>query len=997
MPLSFEILRAHDLLALRVDAVNLKLEASDPKHPKLVVQKATDPAYLIVHFPPQNITEQAYPEADVNAGSVDSPGSVAAMMAGNSRLVFQLPPGMKEIPFNTDALLDWSRLQLVLSPVALGKLPAPPITAPLLLQTAIELPYRLMLSPANNVGWFHAADPVTHAGRTELWHTRAGKLIKVKTSSGTKKKLVETSTTEAIPLRAIWSPDFVDHGPLPTFGVPGPRPFLAPMTPRDRAEIVILTSGTNGYQVEDANGNISNFVPTPVQASRLYLSSLGGWLSSRGNWSPLPLYTPSSGGPEQILELSEWIHLATTGRDHYVRIVYEGFLFPFGHRAARVEVTERTVLPPNLGPATSPVAYLNQRNFIIVREREKNYGLDQAQLKLFKFHGRELPFWKSIRIDTVVTPDIDDPNSSIASSSGTPTSFWINVGGQGFPFHVTATDLAGKKVNFLASLIFMNEGEPDSTSVNTAYTGSGDKRLCPVTGQKIAYANPSAGDTALKTNALFFNTEILNPAPPPSVPPFLPALDYATVSVPALEQLLGTSTPIDIQFYQPYLNAGLDTNAGVFAQVSGTAPQIAFSADKSGGFATPNLTLTALSARKGLVAGKPEDAAAGKIDPKDFFADLNAQLFGKVPLQALIPVDGSGKANSDPNAPVIKTVLKPNSKNPDTEIVKVTWAPQLLSYNHPDDPVQVLFQPSSALTLTTQLTRSLKGDPPQSNIDGQMINFQISLVGAIALSFDSLKFTSKNGQKVKVKADLPAHSPIKFIGPLEFVQALADILPPGIFGGKGPSIDLQPDKIRVTYTLGLPPLSIGVFSLEHVAITTGLDLPYLDGNPAFEFAFASRGSPFLLTVECVGGGGFVHIVLDADGIQMVEGALEFGAELSLDLGVASGSVRIMGGIYFQLTGTSTDLTGFVDIAGNVSVLGIISIGLDLNISLSYQVSNGKKMVQGRATLTVSISVLFFSASVQISVEKSYGSSKGDPGVGDVLTASDWAAYAAAFA
>jgi hypothetical protein len=105
----------------------------------------------------------------------------------------------------------------------------------------------------------------------------------------------------------------------------------------------------------------------------------------------------------------------------------------------------------------------------------------------------------------------------------------------------------------------------------------------------------------------------------------------------------------------------------------------------------------------------------------------------------------------------------------------------------------------------------------------------------------------------------------------------------------------------------------------------------------------------------------------------------------------------MAGIYFKLKNTSSDLTGFVDIGGEVSVLGIISISIDLNLSLSYETSNGQEKVEGRATLTVSVHVLFFSASVQLSVEKSYGSGPGDPRVHELMSAADWAAYAKAFA
>jgi len=235
------------------------------------------------------------------------------------------------------------------------------------------------------------------------------------------------------------------------------------------------------------------------------------------------------------------------------------------------------------------------------------------------------------------------------------------------------------------------------------------------------------------------------------------------------------------------------------------------------------------------------------------------------------------------------------------------------------------------------------------------------------------------------------------MGPLEFVQKLADILPPGLFGATGPSIQLQSDKIRVSYTLGLPPISVGVFSLEHIAIMAAVDLPYLDGKPAFEFAFASRSKPFLITVECLGGGGFVHLIVDADGVQMVEGALEFGGEFSIDLGVASGGVHIMAGIYFKLSGTDSDLTGFVDVGGEVSVLGIISVSLDLNLSLSYEVQGSKKFVDGKATMTVAVHVLFFSASVSITMEKKFKADSGDPGIDEVLKLPDWQNYCAAYA
>ena len=86
--------------------------------------------------------------------------------------------------------------------------------------------------------------------------------------------------------------------------------------------------------------------------------ALGGWLTSRGAWlypvsyllrdirvpgaAPgLPAEPGPAVAPENVvpLDLIEWDHLATQGRDHYVKIVYEGYLYPFGHRATLVKVT----------------------------------------------------------------------------------------------------------------------------------------------------------------------------------------------------------------------------------------------------------------------------------------------------------------------------------------------------------------------------------------------------------------------------------------------------------------------------------------------------------------------------------------------------------------------------------------------------------------------------------------------------------------------------------
>ena len=72
------------------------------------------------------------------------------------------------------------------------------------------------------------------------------------------------------------------------------------------------------------------------------------------------------------LDVSEWAHVAAQGRDHYVRLVYEGRLSDTGHKASLVKVTERRIEQH----ATGPVAYLRQYFYIVVKEPERQYAAD---------------------------------------------------------------------------------------------------------------------------------------------------------------------------------------------------------------------------------------------------------------------------------------------------------------------------------------------------------------------------------------------------------------------------------------------------------------------------------------------------------------------------------------------------------------------------------------------------------------------------------------------
>src|SRR5262245_4520345 len=162
----------------------------------------------------------------------------------------------------------------------------------------------------------------------------------------------------------------------------------------------------------------------------------------------------------------------------------------------------------------------------------------------------------------------------------------------------------------------------------------------------------------------------------------------------------------------------------------------------------------------------------------------------------------------------------------------------------------------------------------------------------MSLHFVSFSFSAGINNKLDVKVDLDPNTPFEFEGDLSFVKDLSNIIPPGTFGD-GPSIDLTPAPgVHVGYGITLPPASVGVFSLENIKLSAGLDLPLLTGKPLVDFGFAERHHPFLITVTFLGGGGFLHLQLDTGGMKMLEAALEFGANASINLGVASGGVHI---------------------------------------------------------------------------------------------------------
>ncbi|HTE64137.1 MAG TPA: hypothetical protein VK631_27520, partial [Solirubrobacteraceae bacterium] len=244
-------------------------------------------------------------------------------------------------------------------------LPRPPEAT----ETALELPWRLLLSPGPDGGFAHQTVAVDQTGRVELWHSRLG--VRITQPKGVR---VDEELAKQRIVRAIWTRDNDDFPFLTDFDFPfTPQPddpanfpdatgledrpqFRMALNSRDR---MLLVHETSNFTLKR---NLTQaYIPPPVEVDRLMLTSLGGWLSSDVQIAKLP------DGP---FSLQQWKHRATMGRDHEVKVVYAGFLFPFGHKASLVKVTERKFTPGRPG---NP-AYLYQRMFIIVQEPTRTYN-----------------------------------------------------------------------------------------------------------------------------------------------------------------------------------------------------------------------------------------------------------------------------------------------------------------------------------------------------------------------------------------------------------------------------------------------------------------------------------------------------------------------------------------------------------------------------------------------------------------------------------------------
>ncbi|MFC8663365.1 hypothetical protein [Streptomyces sp. NPDC057199] len=318
------------------------------------------------------------------------------------------------------------------------------------------------------------------------------------------------------------------------------------------------------------------------------------------------------------------------------------------------------------------------------------------------------------------------------------------------------------------------------------------------------------------------------------------------------------------------------------------------------------------------------------------------------------------------------------AKLADVVNARMEWAPDLSDWPAPPkDPVFHLPDGAAGhLTLVVDRRGALREGVPQgADVTCTLSNFDLILVPGVLrgleLHFDRIRFTMRIGKKPDIEVKFGR---VRFVKELSFVETLRELIPLDGFSDP-PAIEVTSSGITANYSMPLPSAAVGVFSLENIALSASLQVPFIGGTLEVGFAFCRREAPFRLTVSMLGGGGYFGIVLSAEKIKVLEAALEFGAAVSLNFGVASGSLSVMAGVYFRLDiECGVKLVGYLRARGEVDVLGLVSASIELYLEIGY--SGGYAV--GRATLTISIEIGFFSESVEITCEKRFAGSGAAP-------------------
>lgn len=858
--------------------------------------------------------------------------------APETRRRFPADSHLVDLALRSTAQIDSGAVAAIAAPVAA------PVTAPIgppsqFRHTELRISSRLVFSLLFNTARFlHAAHPVTHKDGTELWHTRLATL-------GSDGKLLESTFLVAL------------RSEVPTGTLAGWVTDVVPS--KIRALSVVEAS-----QIASLAGLGGNNV---LRAKRVHLTPHGATMEVRGDW-------PNSN------TIKSWRHRTAIGRDQYERIVQLGRLYPFGHLAMKTTITEREIIyPPNGSPAR-----LLSRTVVEVLEPIKDFGSEDSI-------GRQFPFSK------IELLSLETPEGIFESLQGDAGIVKVGTGGLAKPFRYRclALDRAGRPVTFDVPLVFVPNTFSEFTTLATNYKNRLDLSQVRFGGQTLAIAAPGpSGLTAAATppDATDIIASFANLQAAGSGAGFRPVVGEFTARVPGIERFTALKEQLKLTYEQStYLTNGFGAgNPGeVLLKIVSTNPVLGLAEETVNGGLLSGISfpVTGLSRRLGPVGGNLADVAKDVFNPKQWLGGLldELTLLGIVPLKSLIKdvatlaeapiiaqsmIDGLRTQTMRWSTPLFPTEKFPSGQ-PQEIVVPGGFA--RLRPSNAGPPVLnveavVVAAENGTMTATTTCT-----------IQHVALGIGLGPLDLVQIPFEKISFISVNGRKPDLDVEMGG---ITFHGILAFLGVLSRLIDKSGFHDP-PALDITADGIRSSFSTPIPNVAVGIFSLENIAFGAALDVSFKGEAPELFLNFATFDNPFRLTVSALGGGGYLGIALSASsGLVLLEGSLEFGAAISINLVVAKGAVSAMGGIYFRIEAGEAILTGYLRIAGILSVLGLISVSVEFLLALSYETE--PNIVRGKAEMAIKVSVLFFSKTVRIKLERSFAGASADPTFAELM-------------
>ncbi|UFZ06355.1 hypothetical protein LQG66_08680 [Bradyrhizobium ontarionense] len=484
--LAYRLLRDTDFLNVEVRFINFERKDGN------LLPLGLGQSSVAVIFPPQNLAEAIFDERHApNSGFENDPlkeaenhgnspvPPVSSFISGPSWVVFDVPDHME--PFKLDEPESWwPALERLSLRVPRGAIPPTVSQAPTGIQryvpqmptsteTALEIPFRLYISPGPNTRF--SASALSRKDSTSARRTGADSYNQLLAKNqNTAKYGKKPSKAGILPPKdagpkvgagapppesapridepvELWNASLTSRDPVKPAGLPpGTTNIPEELAPPKRVVLQARAVYSPDYQ-RKSEPRFSLYYPAErplslhaltrhrlvrqmsegdgqIDIEHLVLTAMG----ADANFYYASQKTVDEIIREQIAEkgdpgteLRMWKHRIVIGRDVFFVEAFFGFLFPFCHPSIYVELTQRKFVSyaegTDAAALSAPGAYLLKRRFILVQDPLKNYAGSDNPV------GRMMPA-KRVTLRTVRSPDLADPAIETDADGGKGLYFW---------------------------------------------------------------------------------------------------------------------------------------------------------------------------------------------------------------------------------------------------------------------------------------------------------------------------------------------------------------------------------------------------------------------------------------------------------------------------------------------------------------------------------------------------------------------------------------------